>query len=58
LDDDCFANFSEMPEFPEDIFIHNEATSDPVEDPMPEVDEWYSPEASDQYLMASVLMDR
>ncbi|MCK7497545.1 MAG: hypothetical protein MZW92_47270 [Comamonadaceae bacterium] len=57
-DADCFADFPDVPEVPEDIFIDDEPTSDPVEEPMPEADEWYSPEAYDQYLTASVLMDR
>jgi hypothetical protein len=59
-DEDCFAEFPEVPEVPEDIFIDDEPTSVPVEDEesMPEADEWYSPEAYDQYLTASVLMDR
>ena len=54
----CFAEFAEVPEVPEDIFIDDEPTSVPVEEPMPDADEWYSPEAFDQYLTASVLMDR
>ena len=54
----CFAEFAEVPEIPEDIFIDDEPTSVPVEEPMPKADEWYSPEAFDQYLTASVLMDR
>jgi hypothetical protein len=57
-DDDCFADFPEIPELPEDIFIDDEPTLVPVEEPMPEADEWYSPEHYDQYLTASVLMDR
>jgi hypothetical protein len=56
---DCFAEFPEVPNVPEDIFIGNEPPSVPVEDEelMPEADEYYSPEAYDQYLMANVLMD-
>jgi hypothetical protein len=56
-DEDCFANFPDMPKLPVDIFV-KEPTADPVEDSMPEADEHYSPEAYDQYLTASVLMDR
>jgi hypothetical protein len=56
---DCFAEFPEVPKVPEDIFLDDEPTSVPVEgeDSMPEVDEYYSPEAYDQYMTASVLMD-
>jgi hypothetical protein len=58
-DMDCFAEFPEVPEAPEDIFIDDESTRVPVkgEELMPEPDEYYSPEAYDQYLTASVLMD-
>jgi hypothetical protein len=60
LDVDCFAKFPEVPEVPKDIFLDDEPTSVPVEgeESMPEVDKYYSPEAYDQYLTASVLMDR
>jgi hypothetical protein len=59
LDVDCFAEFPEVPEVPKDIFLDDEPTSIPVEgeESMPEMDGYYSPEAYDQYLMASVLMD-
>jgi hypothetical protein len=59
LDMDCFEEFPEVPEVPEDIFIDDKPTSVPVagEELMPEADEYYSPEAYDQYLTASVLMD-
>jgi hypothetical protein len=60
LDVDCFAEFPEVAEVPEDIFLDDEPTSVPVEgeELMPEADEYYSPEAYDQYLTASMLMDR
>jgi hypothetical protein len=59
LDMDCFAEFPEVPEVPKDIFIDDEPTSVTVkgDELMPEADEYYSPEAYDQYLTASVLMD-
>jgi hypothetical protein len=57
-DDECFADFPEMPELPEDIFLDDDPAWQPVEDTMPEADDHYSPEAYDQYLMASILMDR
>jgi hypothetical protein len=60
LDVDCFAEFPEVPKVPEDIFLNDKPTSVPVEgeELMPEADEYYSPETYDQYLTASVLMDR
>jgi hypothetical protein len=61
LDIDCFAEFPEVPEVPKDIFIDDEPTSIPAEGEElmpPEADEHYSPKAYDQYLTASVLMDR
>jgi hypothetical protein len=60
LDVDCFAEYPEVPKVPEDIFLDDEPTSVLVEgeELMPEADEYYSPDAYDQYLTASVLMDR
>jgi hypothetical protein len=58
--EDCFAEFPEVPEVPIDIFVDDEPTLEPLEEDskMPEADEYYSPEAFDQYLSVNVLLDR
>jgi hypothetical protein len=59
-DEDCFAEFPEVPEVLVDIFVDDEPTLEPLEEEskMPEADEYYSPEAFNQYLNVSVLMGR
>ena len=59
-DEECLEEFPDVPEIAEDIFDDDLPTTEPAEGEtgMPEADEFYSPEAFDQYLTAEVLLDR
>jgi hypothetical protein len=57
--DEVIADFPNVPQIPDDIFVDDENDFDPV-DPseLPEADEMPSPDAYDQYLTANVLIGR
>ncbi len=58
-DDDLADEFGIIADIPIELFFE-EPTTEPAENEssMPEADEYYSPEAFDQYLTANVLLDR